>query len=38
MQISGATGANTYSGIRQCCRVMLQKEGAGAFFYGLAPA
>lgn len=37
MQISGATGANTYSGIRQCCRVMLQKEGAGAFFYGLAP-
>jgi solute carrier family 25 phosphate transporter 23/24/25/41 len=37
MQISGATGVATYTGVGQCCRLMLEKEGAGAFFYGLAP-
>lgn len=37
MQISGATGAATYTSVRQCCSMMLASEGAGAFFYGLAP-
>ena len=37
MQISGATGAGTYSSIAECCRVVLNKEGAAAFFSGLTP-
>lgn len=37
MQISGASGARTYSSITQCVRLMLATEGFGAFWYGLAP-
>ena len=37
MQISGATGAGTYRSIAHCCRVILEREGASAFFFGLAP-
>jgi len=37
MQISGATGAATYTSILQCFQVIVRTEGWPALFYGLAP-
>ena len=37
MQISGATGATTYTSISQCVRLVITAEGFGALWYGLAP-
>ena len=37
MQISGASGAKTYTGIIQCIRTVWEVEGRGALWFGLTP-
>ena len=37
MQISGASGAKTYTSSLQCLRTLVAQEGTGSLFYGLTP-